>query len=109
MNMELSRGHMESQAIQRGTSEEILQVLQTIMKRIDDMSPLNVQSLQPVEDKMESLQTVRIVLSHVVYATLKFMSIQELLGPSLEPSQGWSVPEGFLLADCKIAAPSMHF
>jgi hypothetical protein len=57
---------------------------------------------------MESLQTVSIVRSHIVYATLKFMSIQELLGPSLQPSRGWSVPEGFMLADCKIPASSMY-
>ena len=56
--MELARGQMASQAIQRGTSEEILEVLHTIMKRIDERS-LNLQSSQPVEDKMESLQTVR--------------------------------------------------
>ena len=58
MGMELARGQIASQAIQRGTSEEILEVLQTIMKRIDERG-LNVQSSQPVEDKMESLQTVR--------------------------------------------------
>ena len=58
MGMELARGQMASQAIQRGTSEEILEVLQTIMKRIDERS-LNVQSSQPVAHKMESLQMVR--------------------------------------------------
>jgi len=109
MGMELARGHMESQAIQRGTSEEILEVLQTIMKRIDERSLLNVQSSQAVEDKMESLQTVCTVLFHIVYATLKFTLIQEPLSPSLEPSQGRSVSEGFPLADCKIPASSMHF
>jgi len=105
MGMELARVHMESQAIQRGTSEEILEVLQTIMKRIEDRSFLDVQSSQPVEN----LQTVRIVLSHIVYATLKFMSIQELLGPSLGPSQGWSVSEGLPLANCETPAFSTLF
>ncbi|KIJ89805.1 hypothetical protein K443DRAFT_602366 [Laccaria amethystina LaAM-08-1] len=63
------------------------------MKRFYNRSPLNVQSSQGVEeDKMESLQTVSI----------------ELLGPSLQPSRGWSVPEGFMLADCKIPASSMY-
>ena len=58
MGMELARGQMASQAIQRGTSEEILEVLQTIMKRIDERS-LDVQSSQPVKDKMKSLEMVR--------------------------------------------------
>lgn len=79
MGMELARGQMASQAIQRGTSEEILQVLQTIMKRIDDRSLLNVQSSQVAEDKMESVQT-------------------DILGLSLESSQGWLATEGFPLA-----------
>jgi len=70
MGMELARGHRESQAIQRGTSEEILEVLQTIVKRMDDRSLLNVQPLQPVEDQMKSLQMVRTVLSRIVLATL---------------------------------------
>ena len=75
MGMELAHGHMELQAIQRGTSKEILEVLQTTMKRINDRSLLNVQSLQPVEDKMESLQMVHTIL-YIVYATLKLGGVR---------------------------------
>jgi len=66
MGMELARGQMESQAIQRG----IFKMLQTFMERFDDKSPFNAQPSQPIEDRMETLQTVRIVLSDIVYATL---------------------------------------
>jgi len=60
--MELARGHMELQAIQERDKEEIREVLQTIVKSTDDMRALlNMQSSRPVEEIMESLQTVRTI------------------------------------------------
>jgi len=60
--MELARGHMESQAIQELDKEEIREVLQTIVESTDDMRVLmNMQSSRPVEEIMESLQTVHTI------------------------------------------------
>jgi len=71
--MELARGHMESQAIQERDKEEIREVLQTIVKSTDDMKVLlNMQSSRPVEEIMESLQTVR---SIPPFATLELIFI----------------------------------
>ena len=54
---------MESQAIQERDKEEIREVLQMIVKSTDDMRVLlNMPSSRPVEEIMESLQTVRTIL-----------------------------------------------
>lgn len=59
INMELTRGHQESRAVQERDKAEIRDVLQKIVKSTDDMRALlNMQSAQPIDEIMESLQTV---------------------------------------------------
>ncbi|KDR73425.1 hypothetical protein GALMADRAFT_124495 [Galerina marginata CBS 339.88] len=72
MNMEMTRGHLESKAINERDKAEIREVLHIIVKSTDDMKALlSMQSSvdsRPVEQMMESLQT-------------------ELRDPSLQPSE----------------------
>jgi hypothetical protein len=63
MGMEMTRHHLESKAIQQRDKAEIREVLQVIVKSQEDMRTLlSMQSSHPVEEMMESLQTVNILL-----------------------------------------------
>jgi len=67
MGMQMTKHHLESQAIQARDKAEIREVLQIIVKSQDDMRTLlSMQSSRdsrPVEEVMESLQTVGILRS----------------------------------------------
>lgn len=64
MGMQMTRHQLESKAIQERDKAEIREVLQIIVRSQDDMRTLlNMQSSRdsrPVEEMMESLQTVGI-------------------------------------------------
>ncbi|KAF8964650.1 ras guanine nucleotide exchange factor domain-containing protein [Flammula alnicola] len=70
VNMEMTRGQLESKAIQERDKAEIRDLLQVIVKSNEDMKALLTmqpsRDSRPVEEMMESLQT-------------------ELMNPSLEP------------------------
>jgi len=67
MGMEMTRHHLESKATQERDKTEIREVLQIIVKSQDDMRTLlDMQSSRdsrPVEEIMQSLQTVGILCS----------------------------------------------
>jgi len=77
MGMEMTRRQLESKAIQARDKAEIREVLQIIVKSQDDMRTLlSMQSSRdsrPVEEMMESLQTVSILcfLAHPRSGKLK--------------------------------------
>ena len=92
MGMEMTKHQLESKAIQERDKAEIREVLQIIVNNQDDMRTLlNMQSSrdsQPVEEMMESLQTVSILrfLPCPRSGRLKkSCSCQELMDPQLHP------------------------
>ncbi|RDB23999.1 Serine/threonine-protein kinase STY17 [Hypsizygus marmoreus] len=79
INMELTRGHQETRAIQERDKAEMREVLQDIVQSTQDMKALlSMQSSQPVEEIMESLQN-------------------ELRSPGLQPLQWQTFREGLWL------------
>lgn len=61
LNLELTRGHLETRAVQDRDKAEIRELLLDIIQSNEDMKTLfNMHASQPfaVEDVMESLQTV---------------------------------------------------
>ncbi|KAF5386738.1 hypothetical protein D9615_001785 [Tricholomella constricta] len=78
-NLELTRGHQESKAVQERDKAELRKVLERIVQSTQDMrSLLSMQSSQPVEEMMESLQT-------------------ELRSSTLQPKQEQTFREGLWL------------
>lgn len=68
--MELTRGQLETRAIHERDKAEIRELLENIIHSNEDMRTLlSMNSPQPVEDVMESLQTV----SHTVRVYLPRM------------------------------------
>lgn len=95
INMELTRGHQESRAVQERDKAEIRDVLQKIVKSTDDMRALlNMQSSQPIDEIMESLQTVRL---QYINPRRILNLFQELHNPSLQPNQEQTFKEGLWL------------
>ncbi|KAF8061461.1 hypothetical protein FPV67DRAFT_1509075 [Lyophyllum atratum] len=79
INLELTRGHQESKAIQERDKIEMREVLEKIIQSNQDMKALlSMQSSRPVEEIMESLQT-------------------ELRSPTLQPNQEQAFREGLWL------------
>lgn len=63
MGMGLARNQLETRAIRERDQEEIRELLQKIVSSNDDMKALlSMQSSRPVEEIMESLQTVHTIL-----------------------------------------------
>lgn len=73
MNMEMTRGQIESRAIQERDKAELREVLQGIVKSTDDMKALlsmqTSNDSRPIEEMMETLQTVKIILCFVVFGS----------------------------------------
>ncbi|KAG5645836.1 hypothetical protein DXG03_005177 [Asterophora parasitica] len=79
INLQLTRSHVESKAIQDRDRAEMRDVLEKIVQSTQDMKALlSMQSSRPVEEIMESLQT-------------------ELRSPTLRPNQEQTFREGLWL------------
>lgn len=74
--MELSRGQLESRAMQDRDKEEMRELLQMIVRNTDNMKALvGMQSSygsNPVEEMMESLQTVSVFETRLSLFVLSF-------------------------------------
>jgi son of sevenless-like protein len=92
LNMEQTRSHMETRAIQERDKAELRDLLEYIVQSHDDMIKL-MQHPQQVENVMETLQNVR----PSIYATpntYSYIHMQELRESTLEPEQEQNFRDG---------------